>query len=216
MRTRTSTACFIVGLTARAGDRVKAYSHGMKQRLGIAQALLGAPEFVILDEPTTGLDPQGIKEVRELIRQLSQSGTVTIFLSSHLLAEIEQTATHMAIINKGTLAVQGRVADLLAVGPHLVRIDARPLDRALALLRGVPGVERAEIIDSWIECAVHPDSTPLLTRTLLEGGTDVHAVIPRRSLEEYFLAITEGASDVHVPAGPGRGRRPDHEEHPRQ
>ena len=120
----------IVGLTARANDKVKAYSHGMKQRLGIAQALLGAPEFVVLDEPTTGLDPQGIKEVRELIRQLSQSGTVTIFLSSHLLAEIEQTATHMAIINQGTLAVQGRVADLLAAGPHLVRIDARPLDRA--------------------------------------------------------------------------------------
>ena len=193
----------IVGLTARAGDRVKAYSHGMKQRLGIAQALLGAPEFVVLDEPTTGLDPQGIKEVRELIRQLSQSGTVTIFLSSHLLAEIEQTATHMAIINKGTLAVQGRVADLLAAGPHLVRIDARPLDRAVDLLRAVPGVERAEIVDAWIECAAHPDSTPLLTRRLLEGGTDVHAVIPRRSLEEYFLAITEGASDVHVPGDPG-------------
>jgi ABC-2 type transport system ATP-binding protein len=193
----------IVGLTARADDKVKAYSHGMKQRLGIAQALLGAPEFVILDEPTTGLDPQGIKEVRELILQLSQSGTVTIFLSSHLLAEIEQTATHMAIINQGTLAVQGRVADLLAAGPHIVRIDARPLDRALELLRHAPGVEHAAIVDAWVECGARPETAPVLTRLLVEGGIEVHAVIPRRSLEEYFLSITEGASDVHVPAGVG-------------
>lgn len=191
----------IVGLTARADDKVKAYSHGMKQRLGIAQALLGGPEFVVLDEPTTGLDPQGIKEVRELIRQLSASGTVTIFLSSHLLAEIEQTATHMAIINQGTLAVQGRVAELLAAGPHLVRIDARPLDRALEVLQRAPGVEHAAIVDAWVECGAHPETTPVLTKLLVENGVEVHAVIPRRSLEEYFLSITEGASDVHVPSG---------------
>lgn len=189
----------IVGLTARANDKVKAYSHGMKQRLGIAQALLGSPEFVVLDEPTTGLDPQGIKEVRELIKQLSESGTVTIFLSSHLLAEIEQTATHMAIINQGSLAVQGKVADLLAAGPHIVRFDARPVDRALALLRAAPGVDHAAGADHWIECGARPESAPALTRILVEGGVDVHAVVPRRSLEEYFLSITEGASDVHVP-----------------
>lgn len=191
----------LVGLLPRAGDRVKTYSHGMKQRLGIAQALLGSPEFVILDEPTTGLDPQGIKEVRELIRRLAQTGTVTIFLSSHLLAEIEQTATHMAIINQGVLAVQGRVADLLAAGPHIVRIDARPQDRALAVLRAAPGVGHAAIAESSIECGADPGRIPELTRLLAEHGLDVHAIMPRRSLEEYFLAITEGASDVHVPAG---------------
>jgi ABC-type multidrug transport system ATPase subunit len=191
----------IVGLSARANDKVKAYSHGMKQRLGIAQALLGAPEFVVLDEPTTGLDPQGIKEVRELIRQLSGSGTVTIFLSSHLLAEIEQTATHMAIINQGTLAVQGRVADLLAAGPHIVRLDARPLARAVEVLQRAPGVGHVAIVDSWIECGAHPEAAPVLTKLLVENGIEVHAVVPRRSLEEYFLSITEGASDVHVPAG---------------
>jgi ABC-type multidrug transport system ATPase subunit len=194
----------IVGLTARAEDRVKTYSHGMKQRLGIAQALLGAPELVVLDEPTTGLDPQGIKEVRQLIQRLSQSGTVTIFLSSHLLAEIEQTATHMAIINQGTLAVQGRVTDLLAAGPHIVRIDARPRERALEILRTAPGVEHVTVVEPYIECAAQPEATPALTRLLLDGGTEVHAMIPRRSLEEYFLSITEGASDVHVP---GRTRK---------
>jgi len=107
----------------------------------------------------------------------------------------------MAIINQGTLAVQGRVAELLAAGPHIVRIDARPLDRAVEILHHASGVEHAAIVDSWIECGAHPEAAPVLTRLLVENGIEVHAVVPRRSLEEYFLSITEGASDVHVPAG---------------
>ncbi|PLX28327.1 MAG: bacitracin ABC transporter ATP-binding protein, partial [Ignavibacteria bacterium] len=101
----------IVGLADRAGDRVKAYSHGMKQRLGIAQALLPNPELLILDEPTNGLDPQGMKEVRELIRQLNEEKGMTIFLSSHLLHEIEQVASRMCILHHGQLVVQGRVGE---------------------------------------------------------------------------------------------------------
>ena len=121
----------IVGLLDRAGDKVKTYSHGMKQRLGIGQALLGDPEFIILDEPTSGLDPIGIKEVRELIRQLSTEQSITVFLSSHLLSEIEQTATSMAIINAGRLVVQGKVKELLEEREGIVRIDARPKEQVL-------------------------------------------------------------------------------------
>jgi len=202
-----------VGLLGRADDAVKTYSHGMKQRLGIAQALLGNPELVVLDEPTSGLDPQGIKEVRELIQLLSQVGTITVFLSSHLLSEIEQTATSMAIINQGSLVVQGTVAELLAAGPAVVRFDARPRDRALELLRASPLVDTAAVVEPYIQCTVRRDSTAVLTHDLVNAGIAVHAVVPRRSLEEFFLSITEGASDVHVPdlsprAGTSEERRP--------
>jgi ABC-type multidrug transport system ATPase subunit len=189
----------IVGLLDRAKDKVKTYSHGMKQRLGIAQALLGSPEMVVLDEPTSGLDPQGIKEVRELIQRLSQSGSITVFLSSHLLSEIEQTATSMAIINQGSLIVQGKVAELLAAGPAVIRFDARPRDRALEILRASPLVGSAALVDQYVECSAPHEATATLVRALVESGLSVHAAIPRRSLEEYFLSITEGASDVRVP-----------------
>src|SRR3989339_1712081 len=101
----------LVGLEKRYKSKVKTFSHGMKQRLGIAQALLHDPELVILDEPTTGLDPQGMKEVRELILELSRERGVTIFLSSHLLYEVELIATRMAIIHQGKLRVEGSVND---------------------------------------------------------------------------------------------------------
>jgi ABC-2 type transport system ATP-binding protein len=202
----------IVGLMPRADEKVKTYSHGMKQRLGIAQALLGKPELVILDEPTSGLDPQGIKEVRELIQQLSLTGAITVFLSSHLLSEIEQTATSMAIINQGKLIVQGRVTELLNAGPGMIRFEARPLDRALEILKNSPLVEDAAMASPHVECTARRDAAPALTRLLVESGIEVHAVVPRRTLEEYFLAITEGASDVYMPGlsapapGTGEGR----------
>lgn len=189
----------LVGLLPRAADRVKTYSHGMKQRLGIAQALLGSPELVILDEPTSGLDPQGIKEVRELIQRLSRDQGITIFLSSHLLGEIEQTATSMAIINLGSLVVQGRVADLLAAGEHVVRFDAIPADRALQLLSASRLASTVQRNGAFVECSVPREQVGAVNRMLVEAGIEVRAILPRRSLEEYFLAITEGASDVAVP-----------------
>jgi ABC-type multidrug transport system ATPase subunit len=182
-----------VGLRARAEDKVKTFSHGMRQRLGLAQALLGDPELIILDEPTTGLDPMGIKEVRDLIAQLSKERGITVFLSSHLLSEIEQTATSMAIINAGKLVVQGRVKELLEEGEGLVRIDARPLDQALRILSEhqlATSVTRAGDI---IEARMPSANVPAVARLLVEGGVDVRALIPRRSLEEYFLSLTEQA-----------------------
>ena len=130
-----------VGLADRADDPVRTYSHGMNQRLGLALILLNEPELVILDEPTTGLDPQGMKEVRELIQALSRERGVTILLSSHLLYEVEMIATQMAIIHQGRLRVEGSVRDLLEKGPAevLVKTD-RPeeLLRFLRTSRGLP------------------------------------------------------------------------------
>ena len=111
-----------VGLAERAGDPVKTYSHGMNQRLGLALILLKEPQLIILDEPTTGLDPQGMKEVRELILELSRERGVTVLLSSHLLYEVEMIATQMAIIHHGRLRVGGSVHDLLKQGPSEVLI----------------------------------------------------------------------------------------------
>ncbi len=194
----------IVGLLSRADDAVKTFSHGMKQRLGIAQALLGFPDLIILDEPTSGLDPHGIKEVRELIRRLAVERSMTIFLSSHLLHEIEQTATRMAIINNGSTVVQGGVNELLAEGTPTVTLQASPLEDARRVVAQFPGVTGLEVDGVVLRFAADRGAIPALARRLVEEHIAIDSIVPRRSLEEYFLAITEGASDV--PRN-GRGRR---------
>ncbi len=185
----------LVGLASRAGDKVKTFSHGMKQRLGIAQALLRSPEFVILDEPTTGLDPQGIKEVRELIRHISTEG-ITIFLSSHLLHEIEQTATSMAIINKGRLVVQGKVHELLNDGTNIVTISADHLDRAEQLIASDPDVLQVKRANGSLEVHMSADGVGRLNAMLVESGIKVRALVPKRTLEDFFLRITENATEI--------------------
>lgn len=186
----------LVGLLQRAEDKVKTYSHGMKQRLGIAQALLGKPELIILDEPTTGLDPQGIKEVRDLIRILSTERSITVFLSSHLLSEIEQTATSMAIINMGEMVVQGRVAALLNTGENVVRIDARPLQQARLLIGNQPYVKGIKELDSTLEVNMPLEHAGELNSALVHAGCEVRLLVPRRSLEDYFLSLTEGSTEI--------------------
>ena len=185
-----------VGLASRAEDKVKSYSHGMKQRLGIAAALLGSPELVVLDEPTGGLDPHGIKEVRDLIARLASERNVTVFLSSHLLSEIEQLATSMAIINNGSLVVQGSVRGLLAEGSGTVEIDAVPADRALEILRALPYVEEAAPADGKIRVKVPASNAAAMNAELVRAGIEVRALVPRRSLEEYFLSITGEAGGL--------------------
>jgi ABC-2 type transport system ATP-binding protein len=194
----------IVGLLSRADDAVRTFSHGMKQRLGIAQALLGFPDLVILDEPTSGLDPHGIKEVRELIRRLAVERSMTIFLSSHLLHEIEQTATRMAIINNGSTVVQGGVNDLLADGTPMVTLQASPLEEARRVVAQFPGVTGLVVDGAVLRFSADRVAIPALARRLVEEHCAIDSIVPRRSLEEYFLAITEGASDVPRNAG---GRR---------
>ncbi|HEX9006848.1 MAG TPA: ABC transporter ATP-binding protein [Bacteroidota bacterium] len=183
-------ALVTVGLADRGNDRVKTFSHGMKQRLGIAQALLSAPELVILDEPTTGLDPQGIVEVRELITSLARDHGITVFLSSHLLGEIEQTAASMAIIHHGKLVVQGPVRELLSSAQMTVTLDARPLERARSVLSRLTFIQDVKEQAGLLILTMDSKDVPALARALVEDGVEVNALVPKRSLEEYFLSIT--------------------------
>jgi ABC-type multidrug transport system ATPase subunit len=182
----------LVGLLPRARDKVKTYSHGMKQRLGIAQSLLSDPELVILDEPTNGLDPQGMKEVRDLVLHLARDQKKTIFLSSHLLNEIELVATRMAVINRGEMVVQGNVQQLLDQGEKYVLLRAEPKAKVIAILRAQKQlVGKFKEKGGAFEVTTDFEMIPRLTKALVNGGVRIHAIIPRRSLEDYFLSITE-------------------------
>ena len=186
----------VVGLRARASEKVRTFSHGMKQRLGIAQALLTGPELIILDEPTTGLDPQGMKEVRELIKRLSREHEMTVFLSSHLLSEVEQVATRMAVINHGEIIAQGSVSELLQKEPTDYSIQASPHPSAIKLIREFPWVEVLSTEDGKIEVRIEPGRSSELIRLLVTNGIEVFSYYPHRTLEDFFLRITEGTSEI--------------------
>jgi ABC-2 type transport system ATP-binding protein len=185
-----------VGLASRAEERVRSFSHGMKQRLGLASALLGSPQFVVLDEPTAGLDPQGIKDVRTLVTYLARERNITVFLSSHLLAEIEQVASSMAIINNGSLVAQGNVTELLRGGNGTVRIVATPILRALEIAREFPHARNVSLHGAEIHVDVGAGYVSDLNNELVRAGVAVSALIPQRSLEEFFLTLTEGSTEI--------------------
>lgn len=201
-RNEIMDALEIVGLKDRAFDKVKTYSHGMKQRLGIAQAILTKPELIILDEPTSGLDPQGMKEVRELVRLLSRERGTTIFLSSHLLMEVEDVATRMAVVNHGELVAQGAVGELLNSDSAYYSLDVAPGDLAIELLKKLSWVKIVSAGQNStknvnkIEVQLQNSRAAELNRMLVENGIEVYALSPRRTLEEYFLKITGGASEI--------------------
>jgi ABC-2 type transport system ATP-binding protein len=190
-RKRIDEVLAVVGLADRAGDRVKAYSHGMKQRLGIAQALLANPELLILDEPTNGLDPMGMKEVRDLILSLNRERGMTIFLSSHLLHEIEQVASRMCILHNGRLIVEGTVRDLLSRERVTVRIHTEAPGDALRHLESLAWVTDIGRVDDYVSCAMPERELARTNASLLQAGVAVSGFVPRRSLEDYFLSITE-------------------------
>src|SRR5512140_2384087 len=173
-----------VGLADRADDPVRTYSHGMNQRLGLA--------LILLDEPTTGLDPQGMKEVRELIQALSRERGVTILLSSHLLYEVEMIATQMAIIHQGRLRVEGSVRDLLEKGPAEVLVKTDRREELLRFLKTVEAYRTASLQGDGVRVELDPERIPELNRQLVGAGFDVHARVPRRTLETYFLNLIEG------------------------
>lgn len=196
---RISEVLELVGLGDRGRDSVKTYSHGMKQRLGIAQALLSDPTLIVLDEPTNGLDPQGMKEIRELIIHLARDRGKTIVLSSHLLSEIELVATRMAIINRGELKVQGNVHELMDQGEYSVLIKGEPAERVAAIARGRSrGVTSVEQTSEGALITLEKEAVPSLTAAMIRAGVKIHAVIPRRSLESYFLSITEHSSEART------------------
>ena len=185
-----------VGLKDRAFEKVKTFSHGMKQRLGIAQVLLTKPDLIILDEPTAGLDPQGMKEVRELVRRLAREREMTVFLSSHLLFEIESVATRMAVINRGELIAQGPVTDLIGTGATDFSIQASPLEEAVRLIKELSWVEILSAQNGRIEVRMASGRSSELNRFLVLNRVEVSSFYPRSPLEEYFLKITEGTSEI--------------------
>ena len=181
-RKRIEEVLELVGLSARARDKVKTYSHGMKQRLGIAQALLSDPELVILDEPTSGLDPQGMKEIRDLIRHLASDRQKTILLSSHLLNEVEMVANRMAVINRGELVIQGEVGALLEKGEKVVTFKGEPKEKLEALLSERIGNDKVNVKGDAVLASLPFEDIPGITRLLVQEGIEVQAIVPRRSL----------------------------------
>ena len=183
-----------VGLKERRTSKVKTYSHGMKQRLGIAQALLHDPELIILDEPTTGLDPQGMKEIRDLIIHLRDEKNKTIFLSSHLLSEVEQIANRMIIINKGKTVVEGYVQDLLNSAELKVTFEVDDLESAKQLISQSRWDDKLESTSNKkLIFNISSEEIAVLNKYFVDNDISVSAVIPTRSLEEYFLKITVDA-----------------------
>jgi len=182
----------LVGLEKRYKSRVKTFSHGMKQRLGIAQALLHDPDLIILDEPTTGLDPQGMKEIRELIIYLSKEKNKTIFLSSHILYEVELVANRMIILNKGTTQVEGYVEDLLNANELKVTFRVGEIEKALKLIGENKWMSKMQTqIEDRLIFKLAPDEISVLNKYFVENDITVNAVVPLRSLEEYFLRLIE-------------------------
>ncbi|MGK5738866.1 ABC transporter ATP-binding protein [Micromonospora sp. URMC 103] len=179
----------LVDLADRAGDRYAGYSLGMKQRLGVAAALLKDPRLLILDEPTNGLDPAGTADMRRLIRRLGAAGC-TVLLSSHLLGEVEQICDRVGVVSRGRLIAEGSVADLRGVTG--LRLLAEPLDGAAERVRALVGAERVRVVDGALEVAVEPDRAAWLNTELVRAGVAVRELRPReRDLEQVFFELIE-------------------------
>ena len=181
----------IVSLLDRAGHKVKTYSQGMKQRLGVAQALLGNPELIILDEPTAGLDPKGIKEIRRLIIELSQQG-LTIFLSSHILHEVEQMCKNMAIINSGRLLVQGDVGQMIGSENDIYTVKVDRPKEASDLLKTREWARSVKPLSEAVEVMTKEQQVPEMTELLVMSGFRIFGIQRQRSLEDYFLSLLGG------------------------
>ena len=191
-RNRIMEILELVGLEKRYKSKVKTFSHGMKQRLGLAQALIHNPDLIILDEPTTGLDPQGMKEVRDLILYLSKQDKKTIFISSHILYEIELVANRMIIIDEGSAIVEGNVSELLNANNLKVTFEVNDSDQTKSILNNTSWINKIESsANNKIVFSLTNDEISKLNSYLVENNIEVSAVIPERSLEQYFLNITE-------------------------
>jgi ABC-2 type transport system ATP-binding protein len=196
---RIDAALDAVELAGRAGDRVGGYSHGMRQRLGIAAALLRDPRLLLLDEPTTGLDPGGMRDMRVLIQRLAGQG-ITIVLSSHLLAEVEEVCNRVAIVRKGRIVYEGEIADLKRAAGMTYRLATTNHERALAVCRAQPGVTDVRDRDGQISFLAEERAVAELSQALVEAGALITALAPQgATLEELFFSLTEEGVD-EVPA----------------
>ena len=193
---RVDAALAKVGLTQAAGKKVHAYSLGMKQRLGIANALLQPRDLLVLDEPTNGLDPQGTREVRNLIRSLALEG-ITIFISSHLLVEIEQMCTHLAVMSQGKIVAQGSVEELSASQTLQLKLITADTDRALQGLEsvGIKAIADGETLSAMVPAGqIEPER---IVQVLVELGVRVKAFeLAAPTLEDRFVLLTGEGFDV--------------------
>ena len=186
-----------VKLYERRNSKFSSYSLGMKQRLAIAAALLGDPQILVLDEPTNGLDPQGIADIRNLILLLSEKMQKTVLVSSHLLSEIEQIANRMLIIDKGKKLVEGTVKELFHPDDTVVYVETGDKNACEQLIKTSLYVNKFLGTDaSGIELKLRKEEVPALTRFLVERGVEVLGVTARHTLEDYFLKIT--TANQHV------------------
>jgi len=186
-----------VDLTDRGKDKFKAYSLGMKQRLGVAAALMGDPDLIVLDEPTNGLDPAGMADMRALIVDLARGGQ-TVLLSSHLLAEVEEICDRVGVIAGGRLLTESTVSELR--GGQRLRIVATPLDRAVATAMRLAGEDAVQLDRDAVLLDLPPERTPAVVRALVTEGLDVHeATVSERTLEEVFFEMTD--TGLHTRAG---------------
>jgi ABC-type multidrug transport system ATPase subunit len=187
--TRIEPALDEVELAARGGDRFQTYSLGMKQRLGIAAALIKDPDLLILDEPTNGMDPAGMAEMRTFIRNLGR-GTRTVLLSSHLMTEVEQICDRVGVISRGKLVGEGTVDELR--GGESLWLRAEPLEQAEQVIGALRGVEEVARVDGGLRVAADSSAAPAINRALVEAGVAVGELRPERaSLEKVFLELTD-------------------------
>jgi ABC-2 type transport system ATP-binding protein len=181
-----------VELSPRAGHKVGGFSHGMRQRLGIAAALLRRPRLLILDEPATGLDPAGMRDMRELIRRLAGEG-ITVLLSSHQLPEVQELCDRVAIVDRGRVVYEGALADLRRQGGAGYRLRSTDDRRALELARAQPGVEHASLGEHGVSFDAQEDDVAELTLALGAAGIGILALTPElATLEDLFFRLTEG------------------------
>ncbi len=183
-----------VGLAGRGQDRIRAYSKGMTQRIGLAQALIHSPDVVLLDEPTSALDPVGRREVRDLIRSLADSG-ITVFLNSHLLSEVEMVCDRVAIVDRGRVVRSGRLSDLVGGVPELRITLDRIDDCLLELARGFGEV--LSVQDTTLTLAVSDlEASAELAEAVIRAGYRLYGLVPsHQSLEDVFLSLVEETSD---------------------
>src|SRR4051794_18657488 len=190
-RDRIDAALETVELADRAGDKVGGYSHGMRQRLGIAGALIRDPALLVLDEPTTGLDPAGMRDMRHLVRRLAGQG-ITVLLSSHIMAEVEELCDRVAIVRRGRVVYEGSLPELLASTAGRYELRSTDDARALAIAAAEPGVEDTQPGGPGLRFAAPEEAVGRLSIALGEAGVGILALTPRTAtLEELFFRLTE-------------------------
>ena len=196
----------LVGMTERADDKVKGYSMGMRQRLALAQAMLGKPRLLILDEPTNGLDPNGIHGLRVLLRKLATEQGMTIFFSSHLLSEVEELCDRVVVLNRGEVKAAGPLSELMNVKGFHYRIDVSDVDRAVQIVQAIDGakVERGTIKDS-VTVRSETDLARIINHALVSAGVGVDQLVrEEKGLEDIYIELTgvPRASPMSTPSPP--------------